>query len=95
MNFFRLFLSKKFMKICPKTHQIAPFKKIFREACPQTPLANVSWGGMPQTPLVYNGSQVATCRFAAYVYPKSQKVYSCPHPRNPAYAPASPSGHKQ
>ena len=27
---FRLFQSKKFMKICSKTHQIAPFKNIFR-----------------------------------------------------------------
>ena len=29
MNTFRLFSSKKFMKICSKTHQIAPFKKNF------------------------------------------------------------------
>ena len=31
MNIFRLFESKKLMKICSKTHQIAPFKKIFWE----------------------------------------------------------------
>ena len=37
----RLFESKKFMKICSKTHQIARFPKKFSgEACPQTPLAN-------------------------------------------------------
>ena len=29
MNIFRLFESKKFMKICSKTHQNAPFKKKF------------------------------------------------------------------
>ena len=29
MNIFRLFQSKKFMKICSKTHQIAPFKRNF------------------------------------------------------------------
>ena len=41
MNIFRLFESEKFMKICSKTHQIAPFKKfIFGEACPRTLLAN-------------------------------------------------------
>ena len=28
-DIFRLFESKKFMKICSKTHQIAPFKKFF------------------------------------------------------------------
>ena len=28
---------KKIMKICSKTHQIAPFKKIFGEACPEPP----------------------------------------------------------
>ena len=39
-DIFRLFESKKFMKICSKTHQIAPFKKNFGEACPRTPLAN-------------------------------------------------------
>ena len=33
---------KKFMKICSKTHQIAPFKIFFGEACPRAPLAN-SW----------------------------------------------------
>ena len=31
MNIFRLFESKKFMKICSKTHKIAPFKKKFSE----------------------------------------------------------------
>ena len=31
MNIFRLFESKKLMKICSKTHQIAPFKKNFWE----------------------------------------------------------------
>ena len=40
MNIFRLFESKNFMKICSKTHQIAPFKKNWGEACPRTPLAN-------------------------------------------------------
>ena len=30
------------MKICSKTHQIAPFKKKYREACPRTHLTN-SW----------------------------------------------------
>ena len=29
MNIFRLFESKKFMEICSKTHQIAPFRNIF------------------------------------------------------------------
>ena len=29
MNIFRLFESEKFMKICSKTHQIAPVKKIY------------------------------------------------------------------
>ena len=37
---FLVFESKKFMKICSKTHQIAPFKKNFGEACPRNPLAN-------------------------------------------------------
>ena len=34
------FESKKFMKICSKTHQIVPLKNFFGEACPRTPLAN-------------------------------------------------------
>ena len=38
MNIFRLFESKKFMKICTKTLQIAPFKKTFW------------WGSMPTNP---------------------------------------------
>ena len=40
MNIFRLFESKNFMKICSKTHQIAPFKIFFRGTMPRTPLAN-------------------------------------------------------
>ena len=28
------------MKICSKTHQIAPFKTIFRGSMPRTPIAN-------------------------------------------------------
>ena len=28
------------MKICSKTHQIAPFKNVLGEACPRTPLTN-------------------------------------------------------
>ena len=28
---------KKIMKICSKTHQIAPLKKKFRETCPEPP----------------------------------------------------------
>ena len=39
-DIFRRFESKKFMKICSKTHQIAPIKFFFGEACPWTPLAN-------------------------------------------------------
>ena len=34
MNIFRLFKSKKNIKICSKTHQIAPFKKIFLGSMP-------------------------------------------------------------
>ena len=34
---FRLFESKKFMKICSKTHQIAPFKNIFRGSMSPNP----------------------------------------------------------
>ena len=37
MNIFRLFESKKFMKICSKTHQIARFKKFFRGSIPPNP----------------------------------------------------------
>ena len=40
MNIFRLFETKKIMKICSKTLQIAPLKFFFGEAFPQTPLAN-------------------------------------------------------
>ena len=40
MNILIFFSSKKFMKICSKTHQIAPSKKFPWEACPRTPLAN-------------------------------------------------------
>ena len=48
MNIFRLFESKKIIKICSKTHQIARFKKVFLgEACPRTPLAN-AWQAPPQ-----------------------------------------------
>ena len=39
-NIFQFFSSKKFMKICSITHQIEPFKKITREACTRTLLAN-------------------------------------------------------
>ena len=37
MNIFRLFESKKFMKICSKTHQIAPIKKILGSMPPNPP----------------------------------------------------------
>ena len=37
MNIFRLFESKKCMKICSKTLQIAPFKNFFRRSIPPTP----------------------------------------------------------
>ena len=40
MNIFRLFESKKFMKICSKTHQTAPFKIFWGGSIPRTPLAN-------------------------------------------------------
>ena len=36
-DIFRLFESKKIMKICFKTHQIAPFKKVFRWTMPPNP----------------------------------------------------------
>ena len=37
MNIFRLFESKEFMKICSKTHQIAPFKNFFSVKHPSEP----------------------------------------------------------
>ena len=40
MNIFRLFESKKLMKICSKTHQIAPFKNYFSGKHAPNPLAN-------------------------------------------------------
>ena len=44
---FRLFESKKIMKICSKTHQIAPLKYFCGKACSRTRLAspppNNSW----------------------------------------------------
>ena len=43
----RLFESKKFMKICSKTHHSQNF---FGEACPQTPLANAWLRNASQAP---------------------------------------------
>ena len=40
MNIFRLFEGQKIMKICSKTHQVAPFKNIFSEKHAPNPLAN-------------------------------------------------------
>ena len=37
MTICSLFESEKFMKICSKTHQIAPFKKNFRGSMPLNP----------------------------------------------------------
>ena len=37
MDIFRLFESKKFMKICSKTHQLAPFKFFLLGSIPRTP----------------------------------------------------------
>ena len=48
MNIFTFFLSKKNMKICSKTHQIAPFKKISRGSMPPNPLAN-AWPSLPKS----------------------------------------------
>ena len=49
-DIFRLFESKKFMKICSKTHQIAQFKIFSGEACPRTPLANAWLRHASQSP---------------------------------------------
>ena len=37
MNIFSIFSSKKFMKICSKTHQIEPLKKFPRGIMPPNP----------------------------------------------------------
>ena len=52
MNIFRLFESKKSMKICSKTHQITPFPKKFRESMPRTPLANAWLRHASQAPKI-------------------------------------------
>ena len=51
------FLKVKFMKICFKTHQIAPFKKMF-------------WGSMPPNP---PSKRMATPRVASPPPPKKTK----------------------
>ena len=40
MNILSILSSKKFMKLCSKTHQIEPFKTISRGSMPPNPLAN-------------------------------------------------------
>ena len=44
------FLKLKIMKICSKTHQIAPLNFFFREACPRTPLAKAWHSHASQAP---------------------------------------------
>ena len=53
-NFLRGFFTMKVVKIALKTHEIAPFIKIFLG------------GGMPPNP-PSKGSLLATCRFAACI----------------------------
>ena len=66
MNIFRLFQSKKNMKVCSKTHQIAPFKKIFLvEACPRTPRANACVRRCALR--IHSGRQLIVCS-TLYVY---------------------------
>ena len=71
MVLFKIFLSKKFD---PNIHQNAPnctiFKKIFWEACPQTPLAKRM--ALP----------CAACRFATCKFPNLKKILGPPFPNS-------------
>ena len=49
------------MKICSKTHQIAPFKNFFGEACPRTPIANAWLCQASQAPPPQKKKIVAKC----------------------------------
>ena len=75
MMIFEKFLRLNRIKRHTKTHQIAPFKKNFRGACPRTPLAKRMV------------SLCAACRFATCKFQNlTKKILSPPLP-NPGYAP--------
>ena len=50
MTIFKLFLGQNFSKILSKTHQIAPFLKIFSGSMPPNPLANCGHALHANTP---------------------------------------------
>ena len=74
MKFFKV---KNLIQICTKTHQIAPFIKIFSGggACPRTPLAKRM------------ASPCAACRFATCKFPNLKKNILGPPLPNPEDAP--------
>ena len=72
MNFFKV---KNLIQICTKTHQIAPFIKIFS-------------GGMPPNPpSKAHGEPCAACRFATCKFPNLKKKILGPPLPNPGDAP--------
>ena len=76
-NFLRECFTMKVVENSPKTHEIAPFLKIFLgEACPQTPLAKARSFAARDMPL--RGMYIQN--------PRNFKV-GPPPLRNPAYAP--------
>ena len=69
-DIFRLFESKKCMKICSKTHQIAQFKNFWGESMPPNPPSK----------------RMATPRVASHPPAPPPKKNSWPPLANPAYA---------